>query len=125
MRTRETIVEAAIALLAINPGATMTQIATAARVGRATLHRHFSSREDLLHEVARYALREMETATALIDYEKLQGVPLLQAVLDAVIPLGDRYYFLAALGTEGPADVIAAYARQYAQLEEMVERLKS
>ncbi|WP_139981132.1 TetR/AcrR family transcriptional regulator [Nocardioides litoris] len=51
MATREEILAAAQRHLNVDPRASMAVLAAAAGVGRATLHRHFSSRDDLLHEL--------------------------------------------------------------------------
>lgn len=60
MSTRDTVLAAAQRLLTTEPTASMAQIATAAGVGRATVHRHFSTREDLLHEIGRRSLDRWE-----------------------------------------------------------------
>lgn len=51
MTTRDQVLAAATRHLNIDPGASMAVLAAAAGVGRATLHRHFASREALLHEL--------------------------------------------------------------------------
>jgi len=48
---REQIARAAIRRLNADPVASMTQIAESAGVSRATLHRHFASREELMGEL--------------------------------------------------------------------------
>ena len=50
---KEAIIDAAIDTLARNPGASLSEIASRAGVGRASLHRHFSSRGDLVAAITR------------------------------------------------------------------------
>ncbi|MDO9408255.1 MAG: helix-turn-helix domain-containing protein [Patulibacter sp.] len=51
---------AALRVLNEDPSATMARIATVAGVGRATLHRHFSTREDLVLALGRWGLARWE-----------------------------------------------------------------
>jgi AcrR family transcriptional regulator len=56
MATREELLDAALATLNRHPTATMAEIATAVGSSRATLHRHFASREALITEIAGRAI---------------------------------------------------------------------
>lgn len=47
-RTRRVIVDATIETLALNPAATLAEIAEAGDLSRSTLHRYFTDRDDLL-----------------------------------------------------------------------------
>lgn len=119
--TRAAIVDAAIATLADNPDAGMSAIADAAGVSRATLHRHFPGRQSLIDAIGLQAIRETDAAVSAIDHANMAGTDYLRAVFEAVVPLGDRYHFLAVTA-QGAAseEVRAAYARQIHGVEEMV-----
>jgi AcrR family transcriptional regulator len=58
--SRDSILAAAMRCLNADPRASMADLATAAGVGRATLHRHFSSRDDLLQELGTRSLDQWE-----------------------------------------------------------------
>ena len=51
-RTRKAILDAAMTVLADNPAAPLSDIATAAEVGRSTVHRYFAERIDLIRALA-------------------------------------------------------------------------
>ncbi|QDY75925.1 TetR/AcrR family transcriptional regulator [Streptomyces qinzhouensis] len=59
---REQVLRAAAALLSRKGSATMDEVARAAGIGRATLHRHFAGRDTLVRALEDYGLRELETA---------------------------------------------------------------
>lgn len=62
-RTRSAILAAAIDVLAADSGASLSDVAAAARVSRTTVHRYFPERSDLLAAVADEALRRVAAAT--------------------------------------------------------------
>ena len=93
---REAIIDAAIDTLARNPGASLSEIAARAGVGRASLHRHFSSRGDLVTAITRQCMDEIDAATDEAVAEARTARGRLSRMLEAVIPLGDRYHFLGA-----------------------------
>ncbi|MEM7219725.1 MAG: TetR/AcrR family transcriptional regulator [Pseudomonadota bacterium] len=93
--TPDVIAEAGFAVLSRNPGANLAEIAAAAGVTRATLHRYFPSRQNLIGELARRALQEMEDAVALACADARSAGDGLRRSMAALIPLGDRHGFLA------------------------------
>ena len=62
MSTREQILTTALRVLNADAGASLATVAEAAGVGRATLHRHFASRQELLHESCRRSLERYDTS---------------------------------------------------------------
>lgn len=90
-RNIEAILDAAGRLLAATPTASMQEIAAAAGVHRATVHRHFASKEALLRAVREHAL---DAFIALLEeYSDLDAPPdvVLRQVTEAVLRHADRY----------------------------------
>ncbi|MEV5001152.1 TetR/AcrR family transcriptional regulator [Nocardioides sp. LML1-1-1.1] len=75
MSTRDTVLAAAQRLLTTDPTASMAQIAAAAGVGRATVHRHFATREELLHEIGRRSLDTWAASLASVADATGSGDP--------------------------------------------------
>lgn len=61
-RTNRAILEAGIAVLAVNPGASVTEIATKAGVSRSTFHRYFSDKAALKSAATALAIEEWRAA---------------------------------------------------------------
>lgn len=123
--SHEAIIEAAFELLASNPGSSLADIAARAGVGRATLHRYFSSREDLLLVLAKAAMREMDGAVEAACEDCPSHSDALYCSLKALVPLGDRYRFLASEPFEENAELQADFARQERGTVELVDAAKA
>ena len=121
--TLEAIVEAAIRLLNANPGATMSEIAARAGVGRATLHRHFQTRNDLVRAISIRCIEEMNVAVRIGQDAGKPAADRLRSMFRAVIPLGDRYSFLS-LESADDDNVQQGYQAQLRWAEALVEDLK-
>ena len=121
---RERILESAVAALVHNPRASMADVAAAAGIGRATLHRYFPSRADLVVALARRSIEEIDRACAQVPYYSQTATQSLHDTIEAVVPLGSRYAFLAAQGEaledSGVLDEVARHRRETRQLMEAV-----
>ena len=117
---RDAIIEAAFQTFSRRPAATLADVAEHAGVGRATLHRHFKSRDALMLELARQAQRELDAAIDQETKSAASHTQGLQLALAAMIPLADRQWFLAHEPVEHDPEVAAAYR---AGLEELVEEI--
>ena len=117
------IQEAAIRLWAEEPGAGVAEVAAAAGVGRATLYRHFPTRESLLEAIRSQSLTD--GWQALEDCRLDEGSPTdaLKRLMAAWLELGDRYRVVVA--NPSKPDNHAARAREEAMgdaLQKLVER---
>ncbi|MCW2999490.1 MAG: transcriptional regulator [Solirubrobacterales bacterium] len=91
-RNLEAIIQAAVPLLSEHPRASMQQIAAAAGLHRATVHRHFPSRDDLLDELRRRAFAaSMEELNAVLEQPSADPSDTLERATAALITVGDRY----------------------------------
>jgi AcrR family transcriptional regulator len=95
-RNRRTVLDAAVALLAQRPQATMQEVADASGLGRTTVYRHFPKRQDLIDalfdEVLREAAATMEEAVKAPSSARA----LLCDIGERIIAIGDRFAFLDA-----------------------------
>ena len=103
-RNIESIIDAATALLAVNPDASVQDIAKAAGVGRVTLYGHFDSRTALITEVATRAIAQTEESLRDLD---LSGDPreAMAKLLEATWLLTHRFgAIVVAAGQALPPD---------------------
>lgn len=120
------ILRAAATTLARDPGASMQEIAAEAGVGRATVHRYFPKREDLVRELALSCNAQIDEVIEPIRGQGLSAAEVLRRVLEAVVPLGDQFRVLGF--DHGPIhdpDVRHGYERHIEQLGNLVDGLKS
>ncbi|MDP4508314.1 TetR/AcrR family transcriptional regulator [Nonomuraea turcica] len=121
--SREQIMRAAIQHLNRDPSASMAQLADAVGISRATLHRQFSSREELMLALARRGHDEWErvqlaagldAASASEDGARLEKA--LNALLTGLIEVADEYGF-------GLTDyALAVHPELSRRVEELEER---
>ncbi|WP_244927553.1 helix-turn-helix domain-containing protein [Nocardioides sp. W7] len=64
MPTRDELLDGALRHLNADPAASMAEVAEATGVGRATLHRHFTGRADLVHAIGERCLDRWEQTQA-------------------------------------------------------------
>lgn len=100
LSTTQAIIEAAFEVLGRDPSASLSQIADAAGVGRATLHRKFAGRDDLVRALVRQAARELDSAAERAAAAARSYTQALEKTMAAAVALGDRQWFLARERTE-------------------------
>lgn len=104
-RNLEAIVEAAVPLLCEAPRASMQQIAEAAGLHRATVHRHFPSRDDLLDELReRAAVMSAAELDAVFAGAADDPGETLHRATAALLRVGNRYRLYRYTTWRSPAN---------------------
>ena len=124
LSSRDAIIEAAFSVFSKNPSAALADVAERAGVGRATLHRHFASRDDLMRALSTIAIMEMDDAVEEACADATSYSEVARLALQALIPLGDRHGFLALEGDSDDPELQAAYAKEQRETAEMVDAAK-
>lgn len=122
-RTREQVLSAAARVLSMRPGSSLQDIVDEARIGRATLHRHFRTRDDLIRALGLDAMER--TAEAVRNSQPVSGPAsvALHRLVEALIPLGDRFHYLMQEPSlEGNPQVDEASERLFAPISDLVRR---
>ncbi len=122
--TQDAIVEAAFEVFSENQGASLGDVALRAGVGRATLHRHFPGRPELMRALAKIALAELEEAVAQATASAISYEEGFRLSLFAIVPLANRQWFLANEGLEADPEIAAAYDASLDELRRDVTEAK-
>lgn len=90
-RNVERIIDAATELFSRDAGASMAEVAQASGLVRATVYRHFPTREHLIKELLRRALDAAEEAIASAELERGPAPEAMRRLIDALLRVGTRF----------------------------------
>lgn len=93
-RGHDSLLDAAVATLAANPGASLQDIADAAGISRATLHRRFAGRDELILAISEWAIGQLEGINDSVELSGLRGRAAIEALLESAIQLAPKIGFL-------------------------------
>lgn len=91
---RDQVLRSAAALLSRKSTATMDEVARAAGIGRATLHRHFAGRDALVRALEELGIREFEAAFDNARLEEGTAPEALKRLVAEAEPNGELLAFL-------------------------------
>jgi TetR/AcrR family transcriptional regulator, mexCD-oprJ operon repressor len=117
---REQVLRAAAGLLSRKATATMDEVAKAAGIGRATLHRHFAGRDALVRALEDFAVGEFEAA---IDASRLGEGPAPEALRRLIAASEPVAGLLAFLFTENQLFEGETVNEGWPRLDERVAQL--
>lgn len=115
-RNRAALLAAAADVLAVAPQASLSEVATRAGLGRATLYRHFDSRDALRAAIREEALSRAAAALAGADLTGCDVREALRRAAAALVPLGMRFRILLIEGADADPDFVAARQQALAPL---------
>ncbi len=121
---QEAIIDAAFTVLGKDPSAPLSEIAARAGVGRATLHRYYASRAELISALSHIAIKEMDEVAEAACADAQSHSEALQLSFQALVPLGDRYGFLMLEDVANTPDIEQEIERQQRETNMMVDAAK-
>ena len=121
---QQALLDAAKVLLAENPGASFIEVAKSAGVGRATLYRHFPNREALLKALTLEAIQAMDQVSNKVMSKATSSTDALRLMIDALVPLGDHYYFLNRLPELDDEEINDNLRRQNNEMKTLILAIK-
>lgn len=117
------ILEAAVACLSRDPGASVSRIAKEAGVGRVTLYGHFPSRESLVEAAMSQVLSEGDAVLGSLELDGDPGVALRSLIESSWrLVARSRALLEAAEATLPPGRVQELHARPAMRVDELVRR---
>ncbi len=126
VKSRKALIQAGRQLLNKNYETSMSEIASHAGVGRATLYRSFETKEELLLAIAKDCLRTFDLATEHIENEAKSALDAIRMFYHAIVPLAEEMQFIINLSSFAPDDLelVKLYEEQQEDMRALVEMAK-
>ncbi|AEF05738.1 TetR/AcrR family transcriptional regulator [Alteromonas naphthalenivorans] len=123
-RSRIALIQAGMVLLAENKNTSLSDVAQAAGVGRATLYRHFDTREQLIEAVARQCIGAFNSVTASIEKTASSYLDAIRLMFEKVMPMHQELTFIMKLDAlvEDNFSLEDLYRQQDEELREMLKQ---
>ncbi|CAI9417672.1 TetR/AcrR family transcriptional regulator [Nocardioides sp. T2.26MG-1] len=122
LRNRAALLDAAADVLASAPEASLAEVATRAGLTRATLYRHFESRDALLSAIQEEVLRRASEVLVGLDLAGCDTREGIRRAAAELVPLGLRFRILLAGGASGDPAFLAAREQVLAPLWAVLDR---
>ena len=94
LRSRQAIIEAGLTLFIHNDDSTLVDIAKVAKVGRATVYRQFTHKEQLQEAIGLYCLDRFDEVNGDVEARAIDSLDAIRLILQNTIPLFAEFEFL-------------------------------
>lgn len=121
-RNRRMLLDAAAIALALDPDATLGDVARRAGLARATLYRHFSSRESLLDALRDDAVERAREVVAGAQVGDGTALEALRRVVAGIVSLGARFRPLLLEGAAQDPEFLRRREEAFMPLAVIVQR---
>ena len=122
-KSTEALLKAGLTLLNQNKEASLSEIATVAGVGRATLYRLYKNKEELVKAIAIRCIEEYDEAIKPIDKQAKSYIHAFELLFEFTMPMTEQFQFLINLDYFSPTipEVEAIFAKQTQEMLELIE----
>lgn len=121
-RNRRALLDSAGAALAANPEASLSEVAHLAGLARATLYRHFDSRENLMSALREDAIACAREAIADADVDAGTSQEALRRVVERILSFGGRFRPLLVEGADSDPDFLRKRQEIFGPVAALIER---
>lgn len=121
-RNRRVLLDAAAGALALNPEASLSEIAHLAGLTRATLYRHFGSRESLIGALRDDALACVNDVIATARIDEGSAAEALERVVSGIVALGGRFRPLLIEGAARDGEFLRQREQAFAPVAAIIAR---
>lgn len=121
-RNRRMLLDAAAGALAVDPDASLGEIARLAGLTRATLYRHFGSRETLVGALREDALACAHDVIAGARIDEGSPTEALRRVVDGILSFGGRFRPLLMEGAARDPEFLRKREGAFAPVAAIIER---
>lgn len=122
MRNRAALLDAAADVLAVAPTASLAEVAARAGLGRATLYRHFQSREALQTAIREEALARAAAALGAAELDTCSAREGVRRAASVLVPLGMRFRILLVEGADTDPEFLEARNHTLSPLWRVLDR---
>ena len=121
-RNRRVLLDAAAGALALDPEASLSEVARLAGLTRATLYRHFGSRENLIAALREDALACANEVIAGANIDEGTATDALGRVVSGILALGGRFRPLLMEGAARDPEFLRQREHAFAPVAAIVKR---